>query len=76
MKLILLVLLALAIDVLNMSSLELNHYLVKKIEKLEKELNELKEWKENITNKHSKRYHIKSEILENKDHVDLLYNRL
>ena len=76
MKLTLLILLTLAVEVLNISDQEIINSLVHKIEKLEKELNELKQQNENNINKHKKRYHINSEILENKEHIDFLYNRL
>ena len=76
MKLTLLILLTLAVEVLNISDQEIINSLVHKIEKLEKELNELKQQNENNINKHKKRYNINSDILNNKEHIDLLYNRL
>ena len=59
-----------------LSDQEIIHSLIKKIEQLEKELNELKQQNENNMNKHKKRYDINSDILNNKEHIDLLYNRL
>ena len=76
MKLALLILLTLTVEVLNICDPVLFHSLMNKIDKLEKELNELKQQNENNKNKHKKRYHINSEILENKEHIDFLYNRL
>ena len=76
MKLTLLILLTLSAQVLNICDQKIIHSLMNKIEKLEKELEELKKQNEHNVNKHKKRYHINSDILKNKEHIDLLYNRL
>ena len=76
MKLTLLILLTLSAQVLNICDQKIIHCLMNKIEKLEKELKELKKQNEHNENKHKKRYHINSDILKNKEHIDLLYNRL
>ena len=74
MKLILLFLLTLSVRSLNDSVEEKIILLMKKIEKLEKEVNELRQWKENELNKN--KYNIKSDIIKEKEFIDLLYNRL
>ena len=76
MKLVLLFLLTLSIKSFNNSDEKKILLLMKKIEKLEKEVNELIQWKENELNKNKNKYNIKSDIIKEKDFIDLLYNRL
>ena len=54
----------------------LENSLEHKIEKLIKEVKELKEWKENMIKKEKNKYKIKSDIIKEKEQIELLINRL